>query len=162
MATIGLLHGHDRSRKGTLNRQTIQRCKKAVELYKKGAIGKIAITIRSRNPLANLAWEMRHFLITSGIPESDIIVRAEGDDTVGEVLACMLCVSERDGVVSISSWYHIPRVWFIWKMICGRRVNLAPSRGGDWLDVSLEILAFPVSFLRFRKKSRSQAHPAPR
>ena len=142
MATVGLLHAHDRKGTGIMNRQTRIRCNKAIQLYKNSKIERIYITAASEKNEPLLSKAMGNYLVSQEVPLGAIIVDPTGHGTIGEITTCKSYLEKTDKVISISSWYHLSRIWFLW-LLSGRFVRLACSGGGEWQDVVLE----PIKFL---------------
>ena len=61
-----------------------------------------------------LSWLAEH-----GWPKEKIIFNPKGHNSIGETLAAMeiLKLHNAKEVTLATSWYHVPRVWMVWKFL---------------------------------------------
>ena len=144
---VGLLHLHYRDDSGVLDEQCKARANKAVSLLRKGKIDQIYFTVPKKRG-DELAHAMCLYLTGARVPRKKIVIAACGGNTLGEIESCAARLARGDSVVSISSWYHLPRILCIW-LLRGRLVNLAASAGGNFIDIALEPFKFGYALVKW-------------
>ncbi|MBI3632629.1 MAG: YdcF family protein [Candidatus Vogelbacteria bacterium] len=110
---IGLVFGYGQSTDGELLPQTKARCDVAVSAYEKGTVGKLAVTCYVDSNGIRMGKKMREYLIARGVPEEKILLDECGMNTAGEIDTLLRHVSPSDTIVGFSSYYHLPRIWFL-------------------------------------------------
>lgn len=115
---------------GQLDGETKARCRKtAKKILKTKRWDFIILTAgffpRSKTSLADL---MKECLIRLGVKEDKIISKGIAKNTEGETDIAFELLRERnfDSVGAVSSWYHLLRIWWLWRKK-GIRVRLFPS-----------------------------------
>lgn len=157
-----LVFGYGQTKDGEIDKQTKNRCEKAIQLYRDEKILKVYLTVSASKNGIYMAEAMRRFLINNGIKERDIISEKRGGNTAGELDIFLSLVPRREKLVLVSTWYHIPRIaWLaIWR--------IPPTRfclGVAWryahfkADVLKEFLKIANAILR--PKSSSKTIPPP-
>jgi hypothetical protein len=140
MAVVGLVHLHEKNGERRMTRQTTLRCNKALELYLRGVIDKIVLTSYSDWQNSRHTFLARNYFHLNGVRLDDILFNAMGYFyTIGEIVACENIVAPKDKIISVTSWYHVPRVWCLWRLR-GRKVRVIPAGGGGVIDVLTEPL----------------------
>lgn len=149
MAKIVLVFAYGQKEDSSLREQTITRCQQALKLYKEKIVEKICLTCAIANNGVSMAEQMADYLIKRGIPKSDCLMSCGGGyNTAGEIDACLSLLKSEDGIFSVSSWYHVPRIWFLFA-VRGRFVKLRPCFGGVILsDLLLEPLKIANALIR--------------
>lgn len=71
---------------------------------------------------------LRDYLVSIGVDGKKIILNPQGCNTVSDTLAIIEAIQNDGGVVGdqvvvVSSWYHIPRVWMIWKILGLKKIH---------------------------------------
>ncbi|MEK7192114.1 MAG: ElyC/SanA/YdcF family protein [Patescibacteria group bacterium] len=154
MLQVGLVYGHGQQADGEINAQTKARCTTALKLYKHCKIDRICVTAGVEKNGVSMAKKMAAYFLKNGVPVKHLWVRCWGYNTAGETDACYIILNKEDderiaGITAISSWYHLPRIWFLWKVRnYGYRVSLAPSRSSSIKDLFIEPLKIVNSILR--------------
>lgn len=113
-----LVFGYGQKKGGELCEQTINRCDKAIELYRAGELEKIYLTVSAVKDGHAMADKMKAHLVKAKIPAEAIIVDGRGHNTAGELDIFRSLVPKEMKLVLISTWYHIPRIiWLaLWRM----------------------------------------------
>lgn len=134
MERIGLVFGYGQKADGQIDGQTIDRCNKAVAMYRMGKITQVFLTVSAEKNGISMAESMQTYLINQGVREVDIIVDRRGGNTAGEMDIFLYLVPRRTKVMFISSWYHLPRItWLALWRISPTRFSL----GVAWRHVHL-------------------------
>ncbi len=150
MAIIGHLFAYKQDDDGTLVPQSVSRCLAAAAAYHRGTLNRIAITADISRGGISIADAMKQWLEEHDVDPCDVVINRFGAaNTTAEVEAAILfCVGSKDQVVSISSWYHLPRIWWLYR-VRGIRTRLVPTWGGtSLLDIILEPLKLLNNLLR--------------
>ncbi len=152
MKRIAIVYGYVQLANGDLDAQSIGRCKKALDLYQRGKVDEIYITVGARRNGRLMGGKMKAWLMTyGGLTTSEVILDARGLNTAGETELCSVILglrADRCKVVAVSSWYHLLRIWLLW-LWRGRMVRLAGSTEGVHLkDVLIEPVKLVNSTLR--------------
>jgi uncharacterized SAM-binding protein YcdF (DUF218 family) len=60
-----------------------------------------------------------NYLTGSGWPEYHIIEPADSHNTLEETRSALAIVRmhQTEEVTVVSSWYHVPRIWLIWRLL---------------------------------------------
>lgn len=128
-----LLHAYDQNADGLPDIESRARAKKAAQVYQRlvqqqgKKVGKVGLVvsycgIRSGRRFVDT---MADFLVSHGVARQDIIKAPFGQNTAGEIDSCIAFIlrdywpyvsfQRKDWrVVSVSSFYHLPRVWYLW------------------------------------------------
>lgn len=157
MKRAGLVYGYGQLKNGDLDNQTRARCEKALRLYKSRRITKIYITVGAHKNWVLMGQKMREYFLASGVTQCDAIFSPLGHNTAGETDGCLLLIVKKEKIIAISSWYHLPRIWFLW-LVRGRWVHLAGScEGVKATDLFWEPLKIANSILRPISSSKINA-----
>jgi vancomycin permeability regulator SanA len=108
-----IVFGYGQKQNGKIDEQTKDRCQRAVWLYIIGKIEKIYLTVSASINGVSMASEMKSFLVSRSVSEADIIVERRGGNTAGEMDVFLSLVPSGSKVVFISTWYHIPRIFWL-------------------------------------------------
>lgn len=157
MLTIGLVYGYGQKANGSIDEQTEGRCEKALELYRQGKIQKIFLTVSAGKNGKLMAEEMKRFILGRLLyPTENILVAPCGGNTAGEtdVLLRQVIHQGEFRVIPISTWYHLPRIWWLW--LCrGYLVwPRASWRAAHWADLRIEPLKMLNALLRPYRSSK--------
>lgn len=156
MLSVCLLHTYkDVVANGCIDRQTKSRCQRAAQLWKERKIEKIFITGVVPPFGKEAGTRTKEYLIECGVPREHIVLEPRGLNTGGEISIFLEIIgtyfpSENIEVVSVSTWYHVPRIRFLWDM-CGWRLKartLASWGGTNLTDVLIEPLKILNALLR--------------
>jgi vancomycin permeability regulator SanA len=142
MAIIGHLFAYQQNDDGTLVPQSAARCLAAAIAYHNGRMNRIAITADISRGGTSIADAMKQWLVEHDVDPRDVVINHFGSaNTTTEIEAALLfCIGPDDQVVAISSWYHLPRIWWLYR-VRGIRARLVPAWGGTSLmDIILEPL----------------------
>lgn len=157
MATV-VVYGADFTKNGLLGPETKKRCKKAASWYR-GNNTRFIMTPEGYAPFfkgpkheQSMASMMKEFLELIGIPSESIIAEERSWNTLAETLSAINIIEERklsQEVIVVSSWYHIPRIWYLWKRK-GWKVKISASGASHPLWVFLEIPKWVVTLLKMK------------
>lgn len=135
-----LLHAHEQNKDGSLNNQTADRCDKAINVFKKRNDAVIYITVSNEKSGKMIAFEMKNYLIKIGISKESIKVFPEAFNTIGEIKVALKYMEGDEKIISVSSFYHLPRIFIMW-LLKGKLVVVKASYRGIYLkDLMLEPL----------------------
>ena len=102
---------------------------------------------------SSLADDMTHYLEGKGISKDRIVTNPIGYDTVGETAAAIE-VMKLEGeapVIAVSSWYHIPRIFIIWRWGFKKPVTVRGCAAPfSFKTIFKELIAIPVSLIEAR------------
>lgn len=160
MAIIGHLFAYQQLEDGTLVPQAAVRCEAAAVAYRNGMLSRIVITAGiSRNGIS-IADAMQQYLVELDVDPRDVATTDFGANTAGEIEAAWLFyLGPNDEVVAISSWYHLPRIWLLYRAR-GKWAKLVPAWGGvSIMDIALEPLKLLNNILRPNDFKFAQAAP---
>lgn len=146
---IGLVHAHGHSGED-IDEEAKARCRKAASLYALGKVQKLYITAATKQGKSPMHMAMTECLKNYGVHPDDIIVLPKGCVTAGEIDVCISLMEDSDRVISISSWYHLPRVWFLW-LTRGKIAGVTAAefyKGVKARDLLMEPLKFLFHILR--------------
>jgi uncharacterized SAM-binding protein YcdF (DUF218 family) len=136
---FALVFGYAQKEDGSLDDQTKDRCLKGAELYKKGKVGKIYLTVSAEKSGKAMADEMANFIQGQGIARRDIHIIRQGGNTAGEMDVFLTDLLVNYGrireIFFVSSWYHIPRI--VW--LASRRML--------WKNFSIKVAWSHVHFV---------------
>lgn len=121
-----LVHGADQYPDGRINEETKARCDKAIRLYRKGKVNRLCVTGYSGRNNMSLAEGMTQYLIGQEIPKEHIAIDPRGENTAGEIDIFLSLVGREKRLASVSSWYHLPRIFLIY-LLRGKMARLYPS-----------------------------------
>ena len=136
---------------GDIDEQTKNRCDKAVDLYKQGAVRKIYLTVWITCNTFPMARSMQEYLTANGVPEDKIQLEPRGMNTAGEMDVFLSCVPKTHKIMFISTWYHIPRIiWLaLWRVLPNRFSVAAAWKHAHFKgDVLMEFLKIANAILR--------------
>lgn len=161
MANVALVFAYGQKADGSLDSQSEARCKQAIKLYKEEKVGKLYFTCAVDKYGFRMAVQMARSCIRQDVSGDDCVVSEHGgNNTAGEIDTCLALLRRKDKVTAVSSWYHLPRIWFLFA-VRGRLVKLSPSFGGVTLsDLLIEPLKIANAVLRPFRSSKI-CNPAP-
>lgn len=121
--------------KGNLPDHVFQRLDKAIELYQKNPSAKIIVSGRysflynqlKQYPPITEAERMAQYLIKKGIPKEKIFLERKSKDTIGNAYYLkknFFLPKKIFSALIITSFFHLPRVKYIFKKIFGPSYNL--------------------------------------
>lgn len=133
------------------------RCRKAVEVALRHN-AKIVIGSKMANPdpLCDATYT---YLASLGFPTERIIKNPKGAGTIEETQAIAEAINHDGGgeIIAISAWYHIIRVWLIWRIVMKRSVRIRCSwQTYPWHNCLRELLVFPRTFSKILEVARVQ------
>lgn len=151
-----IVYSYQQNPDGSMDPQTRSRCQRALALYQDlfrlKRQGKLCIVNGVKKNDILLAEEMRKFFLAESVPNEAIIVSPHGLNTAGETDTCILILCEQlirpRAVHVVSSWYHIPRILFLWRVRGWNVVGSSSYDGIRIIDLLLEPLKFLNSFIR--------------
>ena len=129
MKRVALVFAYGQNDDGSIDKQTEARCETAVELCVSGYVDKVYLTCGVSKNGRQMVDEMAAYLKKCGVWPQDIIVDPRGFNTAGEIDAFLKLAADDEVVTAVSSWYHLPRIWFLF-WIRGQTVRAAASCGG--------------------------------
>ena len=104
---------------------------------------------------ANSLSESAHrYLITKGLSEHRIAIRVEGFNTVTETRAfrtfLSLHASDNHVCEVVTSWWHVPRVWLVCRIIFGKAIKVHGTSSAHFgfqlvYDIAREMVVLPYS-----------------
>lgn len=148
MAKVALVFAYGLNSDGELNKQGAARCAAAFQLYRRKKVEKIIITCATEVNGVYIGDKMFHHFSERGVSAYDVLGCFRGYNTAGEIDGCQEMIQKTDEVTAVSSWYHLPRIWFLW-LVRGRLVKLAVSFDGVVMgDLLIEPLKMVNSMLR--------------
>ncbi len=140
---------------GSLCPQTISRCNVAAGLYRRGKVHMVYLTCADLKNGKSIAREMALYLVVNGVPVSQIRFILAGSNTAGEIEGCTYLLLKGDTVTAVTSWYHMPRVMYLWlwrlKIV---RPAIAFGHVQFYGDFLKEFVKFANSFLNPRRSAR--------
>ena len=154
-----LVYGYGQKSDGRIDEQTQARCEKVLDLYKRNKIDRIFITVAARKNGIRMADDMANHFSYKGIPQKSVLVFPFGRNTAGETDVFLKIVRRLYGkfgyrVVVVSTWYHIPRIWWLW-LVRRRPIRVGISwRHVHWADLKIEPLKLLNALLRPIKSSK--------
>lgn len=163
MTTL-VVYGADFTKNGLLGPETKKRCRKAARWYKRNNTRFImtpegyAPSVKSPPHTQSMASMMKEFLQFLGIPSESIIAEGRSWNTLAETLSAIHIIKKRklsQEVIAVSSWYHIPRIWFFWKRK-GWRVEISACGNNYLYSVFLEIPKLVIALLGVAKPGFSK------
>ena len=145
---VALVFGHKQLPNGAASEQLMRRCERAIALQKSGVVDAVYVLAGVERCGVSMGREMELILLSRGVPRDKVICSFTARNTVQEVDGFLRLISastqrSRHRLFAVSSWYHLPRIlWLFW--VRGRFVNLrAARRGGvSKLDLVLEVVKF--------------------
>lgn len=161
MAIIGHVLAYQQFENGSLVPQTKARCEAAAICYHNGRINRITITAGiSRGGILIADAMKKYFEETLDVHPDDILISNFGANTATEIEAVWLFhLGPNDQVIAISSWYHLPRIWWLYRAR-GIRAKLVSAWGGvSIIDIALEPLKILNNILRPNDFKFAQAAP---
>ena len=135
-----LAYGQDET--GALAPQTRDRCLVAASLYRKGKVSELYLACACGSANRSMATEMKLCLQSAGVENKDIKVLPFGLNTTGEIDIFLESTPNRKRYV-VSSWYHIPRVLWLFATK-NSRVCLAWT----WTCAPYDLLIEPVKLAK--------------
>lgn len=150
---IGLVYGYGQNEDGTIDEQTRERCIIAFRLYNRNRIHRIFITVSASKNGKLMAEEMGSFFLACGVPSRDLRIDLRGGNTAGETDVC-LTLAGTTPVIPISTWYHVPRIWWLW--LCRGYITFprASWKAAHWADLKIEPLKLLNALFRPRRSSK--------
>lgn len=134
-----------------------KRCDKALEVARRYenvifVLGAGISAVGLRRHHASLADEMAKYFESKGWPRERIITNPLGYDTVSETAAAIeaieLSSKEPAAIIAVTSWYHVPRVFAIWRWGFGKKVAVvACSSQSSFLGVCKEPFALLIQLI---------------
>ncbi|MBI5140516.1 MAG: YdcF family protein [Candidatus Vogelbacteria bacterium] len=164
---VGLIFGYGQNADGSLLDQTRDRCDVGVALYRGGKIGKIFLTVAVEQAGVKMADAMYHCLVRQGVTPRDILINRRGLNTAGEMDVFLtalgpLLSGAKVQVTFISTWYHIPRIFWLalWR-VSPRLISfgIAWRYAHPWADVCIEFAKMVNAILRPRSSARILKSP---
>jgi hypothetical protein len=157
-----LIYGYAQQEDGSLDYQTMARCDVGAALFARKKVSRIFLTVEIGKAGVSMAEAMKEHLLRSHneMMPSNVVILPFGRNTAGETDALLAYppFEEFKRVYVVSTWYHIPRILYLW-WVRGRMPRPAIAwRGAHWIDVFVEPLKMMNSLLR----PRSSAKLAPR
>jgi len=151
-----LIYGYAQLKDGTLDAQTKARCDVAARLYGKDKIEMIFLTVEVSKAGVPMAEAMKDYLRSEGVFGDDIVIFRHGRNTAGETDAFLSITAsgDRRSVYVVSTWYHIPRILYLWWVR-----GVIPRTGISWrkahlADLLIEPLKMLNAILRPRKSAK--------
>jgi vancomycin permeability regulator SanA len=132
---------------------------KAVKLYHRGKVDKVAITVSAKKVGIPMGVMMDDFLMDEGVRERDILVDLRGGNTAGETDVFLRLAERHFGrrgfrPVAVSTWYHIPRIVWLW-LVRGWIPRVGISwREAHWADLRIEPFKILKSLLHPLRSSK--------
>lgn len=157
--TLGLVYGYGQLKDGQIDGQTTERCRKALNLYESGKIQRIYITVSAEKNGIRMGQGMKQFFLDHSVPEEHVIFDPRGGNTAGETdvflsLAKDHVNGESFKAIPISTWYHIPRIWWLW-LSRKRLVSVGISwNEAHWADLRIEPVKLAYALLRPHRSSK--------
>lgn len=132
-----LVFGYGQKRDGSLSDQTADRCLKAIELYRRGMVSAIYLTVSAIKAGVSMASAMEGFLTEKIVFRVGIVICRTGENTAGELDVFLKMISPGEKFILVSTWYHLPRiVWLaLWR---GKVWPWHFSLGVAWRHASLK------------------------
>jgi len=154
---VALVFGYGQKDDGEIDEQTRDRCFKAAELYHKGEIRMIYLTVSASKNGVSMAMAMGEFLLGQGVDDRDIVIERRGGNTAGELDVFLGLASGQDCLWLISTWYHLPRIlWLaLWRLPWKKfRLAVAWRHAHFKDDVLKEFAKIANAILRPRKSAK--------
>lgn len=116
---ICLVYGYGQLADGALDAQTKARCRRTLTLFQKKRISNILITVGMKKQNRFMGEEMQNFFLQHDVPQKHIFFSPKGCNTAGETDECIALMhtffpNTNVSVVVVSSWYHLPRIFYLW------------------------------------------------
>ena len=153
-----LIYGYAQKVDGSLDYQTMARCDVGAALFVREKIQMIFLTVEIGKGGVLMAEAMKEYLLHScnKIMPSHVVIVPFGRNTAGETDALLAHapfeVIER--VYVVLTWYHIPRILFLW-WVRGRMPRAGISwYGAHFVDVIIEPAKMFNSILRPRSSAK--------
>lgn len=164
MIHYGLVFGYGQKQDGQIDGQTMDRCRKAIKLYRQGRIQKVYLTVSAEKNGTSMAETMRDYLVQNSIKPTDIIVDRRGRNTAGEmdIFLSLIPDDAQTRVMFISTWYHIPRIiWLaLWRFPLGYfSVGIARRHAHLRADVLVEFKKVVNAIMWPRRSSKVLSFP---
>lgn len=116
---------------GPLDYESILRIKKAFEVYQRlrhqtspDDIFIVSSVQDRRIPNEPSQSEgIKDRLTRLGVPAKQIVISNESSTTLDDIRCSFELTKKRNlpqPIINVSSWYHIPRIWLIWKLLAKR------------------------------------------
>ncbi len=156
---FGLVYGYGQLCNGRIDGQTTGRCEKALELYRKGKIQKIFITVSAKKRGIYMGQGMKQFFLDQKVPEVDIVFEPIGRNTAGETDAFLTLARYHNNyktprAIAVSTWYHTPRIWWLW-LTRMKFVKVGISwKEAHWADLRIEPVKMLNALLRPHSSSK--------
>lgn len=142
---ICCVYAHAVSGPNVLDGQTKERCRVVSALYHRDPRLNhyilIATAVKQEEKWVGEA--MKNHLTGQGVPAKQIIFQPSGYTTIDETNAFLTiirqcCLQPSAPIIVISTWYHLPRIWWLW-LVRGKAVKIAASwKGASFIDLLLE------------------------
>lgn len=111
----GDLRHDETSGKDVLGRYTLERCKRALELWKTDRYQIIITTGGLVLDLGPGGSIMKNWFVEQGVPEGVIIVESQALDTFQNVRFSLKVLPENCRITVVSQWQHAIRFWLAFK-----------------------------------------------
>ncbi len=145
-----LICGYGQKADGSLSDQTRDRCNRALDLYLQRIVYRIIITVSAEKSGKRMADAMRDYLISRAVRPEDIKIDPRGGNTAGEIDVFLEVIKKEVhvGIMVVSTWYHIPRIWWLC-FVRGHRTKCGIAwKYASWADLRIEPLKIANSILR--------------
>lgn len=111
-----VLYGGVLMENGELNPDSVGRCKAALRAAKRYSDSVIVYGVGYSIP--QLTETTIAYLQKRGWPQNQLVVNPKGYNSLTEAEAAIEILNQHDAreVVVATSWYHVLRVWMIWKL----------------------------------------------
>ncbi len=126
-----IILGSGVNKDGSLPPIAVQRVNKGMELFKKGLAEKIIVSgkkpFRKKPLLISEARAMANYLKEKGIPEKNIILEEESQDTLENAFFTktrILKPNKWNKIIIVTSDFHMSRTKYLFKKILGRNYKI--------------------------------------
>jgi vancomycin permeability regulator SanA len=157
MRRVALVFGYGQKHDGKIDEQTRDRCEAGAKLYRQGKVEKIYLTVSASKAGIAMASGMRKHLVSQGVNDQDIVEERRGGNTAGEMIVFLSLVPLETGVVFVSTWYHLPRIFWLalWRISCRRfRLKAAWRHAHFRADVIVEFAKIANAFLQPKSSAK--------
>jgi uncharacterized SAM-binding protein YcdF (DUF218 family) len=115
-------------KKDNIGKQTKQRVKQGVKLYKKGLAKNIIMAAGTKRK-NYLSYYMKKYAIKLGVPSKNIFTEENSKDTIGNAIFSKEIVLKKKwkNIILVTSDYHIERSLFIFHHVFGPSYNIIAS-----------------------------------
>jgi uncharacterized SAM-binding protein YcdF (DUF218 family) len=135
---------------GRLNLDSVDRCKAAITAARRYPGSCIIFGVDFK--ITDLHRLTVEWLRDAGWPSDRLILNPKGHISLGETEAAIEVLNRYDTkeVIIATSWYHVPRVWMIWRTLfpwCRVSFSVARVTKRPVISVLYEMAAIPKFFL---------------